>query len=65
MNVSFLRASHRERHEVKLTFAELTLVYKSLQAARTLALHRDAELLDDTMQMVDQVLNSAVAPRRS
>jgi hypothetical protein len=65
MNRSFLRHSHRDRHELRLTFAELALVYKSLQAARTLVLHPDAELLEDTMHVVDQVLSSAVAPRPS
>lgn len=49
------------RYEVKLTFAELALIYKSLQAARTLALQAHAELLDDTLHLIDQALLGAVS----
>jgi len=47
--------------ELKLTFGELALVYKSLQAAKTLgALPSQDELLEDTIQLVDQALNAAI-----
>jgi hypothetical protein len=47
--------------ELKLTFDELALIYKSLQAVKTLgALPPEDELLDDTMQLVDQALNQLV-----
>ncbi len=47
--------------ELKLSFAELALIYKSLQAAKTLgALAPQDELLDDTIQLVDQALNRAI-----
>jgi hypothetical protein len=50
----------KERHELKLTFGELTLIYKSLQAVKSLgALPPQDELLNDTMQLVDQALNKA------
>jgi hypothetical protein len=50
-------------HELQLTFDQLALIHKSLQAVRTLAVlpPRD-ELLDDTMELVDQALSSAVRP---
>jgi hypothetical protein len=36
-------------------------IYKSLQAVKTLgALRPHDELLDDTMQLVDQALNAAI-----
>ena len=46
---------------VRLTFDQLALIYKSLLAARALGVWppRD-ELLDDTMQVVDQALDEAV-----
>jgi|GEM_PF-6806117 len=51
----------RRRHELTLTFDELVLIYKSLQAAKTLgALPPQDELLDDTIQLVDQALNTAI-----
>jgi predicted anti-sigma-YlaC factor YlaD len=51
-----------QTHELKLTFGELALVYKSLQAAKTLgALPPDDDLLDDTIQLVDQALSDAVS----
>ena len=45
--------------EVRLTFDELGLIYKSLEAVRTLAaLPPQDELLEDTLQIVDQSLNT-------
>ena len=50
-----------QTHELDLTFAELALIYKSLQAAKALgALPPQDELLNDTIQLVDQALNRAV-----
>jgi hypothetical protein len=47
--------------EVRLTFDELALIYKSLEAAKTLgALPPQDELLEDTIQIVDQSLNTFV-----
>ena len=49
------------RHEVRLTFDELALIYKSLEAVRTLgALPPQDELLQDTIEVVDQSLNTFV-----
>jgi hypothetical protein len=49
-----------QTHELRLSFAELALIYRSLQAAKTLgALPPQDELLDDTIQLVDQALNRA------
>jgi hypothetical protein len=54
------RRGERPRHELKLSFAELVLIYKSLQAVQTLgALALQDELLTDTMQLVDQALTEA------
>ncbi len=52
--------------EMKLSFAELTLIHDSLRAVKTLRLRaRQDELLSDTMQLVDVMLNDAFpAPRR-
>jgi hypothetical protein len=48
-------------HELKLTFGQLALVYKSLQAVKTLgALPPQDELLNDTIQLVDLVMREAV-----
>jgi hypothetical protein len=49
---------------LELTFDQLVLIHKSLQAVRTLAVLplRD-ELLDDTMQLVDQALDRALVTR--
>jgi hypothetical protein len=53
--------SEPETHELTLSFPELALIYKSLQAAKTLgALPPQDELLNDTIQLVDQALNRAV-----
>ena len=50
-----------ETLELRLGFAELALIYKALQAAKTLgALPPQDELLADTIQIVNQALNSAV-----
>jgi hypothetical protein len=48
-------------HQLQLTFDQLALIHKSLQAVRTLGVlpPRD-ELLDDTMDLVDQALMQAV-----
>jgi hypothetical protein len=55
------RRSEEQRHELQLTFDELALIYKSLQAARTLgAFPPQDELLNDTIQLVDQALNRAI-----
>jgi hypothetical protein len=55
------RRGDARKQEVTLTFDELALIYKSLQAAKTLgALPPEDELLDDTMQLVDQALNGLV-----
>jgi hypothetical protein len=49
------------KHELTLSFDELMLIYKSLQAAKTLgALPPEDELLDDTIQVVDQALDIAL-----
>jgi Putative zinc-finger len=54
-------STDEERYELKLSFGELALVYKSLQAAKTLAaLPPQDELLNDTLQLVDQALNRAI-----
>jgi hypothetical protein len=53
--------SDKPTHELKLTFGELALVSKSLQAVKTLgALPPQDELLDDTIQVVDQALKRAM-----
>jgi hypothetical protein len=45
--------------EVRLTYDELALIYKSLEAVKTLgALPPQDELLEDTIQIVDQSLNT-------
>ena len=48
-----------QMHELRLTFRELTLIHRSLQAARTLGGLPEHELLDDTMQLVEQALKGA------
>jgi hypothetical protein len=58
LNAAWPRRSGRGDQEVALTFDELALIYKSLQAAKTLgALSPQDELLEDTIQLVDQALN--------
>jgi hypothetical protein len=45
---------------LKLSPAELTLIYESLKSAKTLRIVRPRdELLEDTMQLVDQALRNA------
>ena len=51
----------RRTHELALTFDELALIYQALQAVKTLgALPPQDELLDDTIELVDQALNGTV-----
>jgi hypothetical protein len=46
------------RYELTLSFDELTLIYKSLLAAKSLGvLSQSDEFVDDTIQLVDQVLS--------
>jgi hypothetical protein len=60
MNSRSAHPTNAERQEVEFTFDELALIHKSLQAVRTLAvLPQNGELLDDTIQRVDQALNTA------
>jgi hypothetical protein len=48
-------------HQLRLTFDQLVMIRKSLQAVQTLAvLPRRDELLDDTIELVDQALMDAV-----
>jgi hypothetical protein len=55
------RGGNVRTHELTLTFDELVLIYKSLQAVKALgALPPHDELLDDTIQIVDQALNAAI-----
>jgi hypothetical protein len=50
-----------ERLQLKLTFGELVLIFKALQAVKTLdGLPRQDELLNDTIDLVDRVLSAAV-----
>ena len=52
-------------HTLKLTFSDLALIYKSLQAPKTVAaLPSQDELLNDTIQIFDQALNRAVSEPR-
>jgi hypothetical protein len=52
--------ANTRRHEIRLTLDELVLIYKSLQAVKTLgALPPQDELLNDTIQLVEQALNRA------
>jgi hypothetical protein len=56
---------HGDPHpKLDLTFDQLALIHKSLQAVRALGVlpPRD-ELLDDTMLAIDQALNAAVHRR--
>jgi hypothetical protein len=47
-------------HDLKLTFRELSLIYRSLQAAKALGpVPTENELLDDTIQLVNQALDEA------
>jgi hypothetical protein len=50
-----------QTHELMLTFAQLGLVYRALQAVKTLgALPPENELLGDTLELVDQALTDMV-----
>jgi anti-sigma factor RsiW len=50
-----------QAHPLMLTFGQLALVYKSLQAVKTLgALPPQDELLNDTIQLVDLAMKEAV-----
>jgi hypothetical protein len=53
-----------DSHDVALTFDQLALVYKALQAAKVLAAQQGQdELLDDTIAIVDQALETFVRCR--
>jgi hypothetical protein len=54
-----MRTEHdTARYELTLSFDELTLIYKSLLAAKSLGvLSQDDGFVDDTIQLVDQVLS--------
>ena len=55
-------AAVNRKQELTLTFDELALIYRSLEAVKALgALPSEDELLDDTIQLVDQALNDAIA----
>jgi hypothetical protein len=55
------RSAPAPKQELTLTFDELALIYKALQAVKTLGVLRPQdELLDDTIQLVDQALNDAI-----
>lgn len=52
--------SDEQRIELRLSFGELTLVHRSLEAVKTLgAFERQGELLNDTIDLVDRALNEA------
>ncbi len=54
------RSADVPKQELMLTFDQLALIYKSLQAVKSLdALPAQDELFDDTIQLVDQALNDA------
>ncbi|HYX75571.1 MAG TPA: hypothetical protein VE757_00220 [Gaiellaceae bacterium] len=54
------RTGKEERHELRLSFGELTLIYKSLKAVQALgSFPPQDELLNDTIQLIDQALNRA------
>jgi hypothetical protein len=49
-----------QRHELKLSFDQLALIQKSLLAAKSLGvLSQEDELVDDTIQLVDEALDAA------
>jgi hypothetical protein len=55
------RSAPATKQELTLTFDELALIYKSLQAVKTLGVPpAEDELLEDTIQLVDQALNHAI-----
>ena len=58
-----MRTEHdTARYELTLSFDELTLIFKSLLAAKSLGvLSQNDEFVDDTIQLVDQVLSGEAA----
>jgi hypothetical protein len=46
--------------ELKVSFRELTLIHKSLEAAKILGAHEQDELFNDTIHLVDLALSEAV-----
>jgi hypothetical protein len=48
------------KQELTLSFDALALIYKSLQAVKALGALPSDELLEDTIQLVDQALNDAI-----
>ena len=54
-----MRTEHdTARYELTLSFDELTLIFKSLLAAKSLGVFSQSdELVDDTIQLVDQALS--------
>jgi hypothetical protein len=53
--------TEEQTHELKLSFGQLALLHKSLQAVKTLgALPPQDEVLNDTIQLVDLALKKAV-----
>jgi hypothetical protein len=58
-----MRTEHdTARHELTLSFDELTLIYKALLAAKSLGvLSQSDEFVDDTLQLVGQVLSGEAA----
>jgi hypothetical protein len=55
-----LRLAETAAYDLKLTYRELSLVYRSLQAARTLGALADDQLFDDTIGSVDRALRAAL-----
>jgi hypothetical protein len=48
------------KFELTLSFDELTLIYKSLMAAKALGvLSQEDEFVDDTIQLVERAVNAA------
>jgi hypothetical protein len=53
--------SEEEPIELKLGFRQLDLIYRSLEAVRTLGLvERQDDLLTDTLELIDAALQGAV-----
>jgi hypothetical protein len=48
------------KYELTLSFDELTLIYKSLMAAKSLGVvSQDDEFVDDTIQLVERAFNAS------
>ena len=48
------------KYELALSFDELTLIYKSLMAAKSLGvLSQDDEFVDDTIKLVERAINAS------